>query len=210
MDGTTATVVILIFVFSIISGVTNDKKSPISNQTTYDTETVYNTIEVESLPIHSNVTAASEEALADKLKGFIMKYRNNVSAGDAASIAENIVKYSAQYDVNPRLVTALIARESGFNKYAISTSNAQGLGQLLPSTAAGLGVTDPFDIEDNVRGTVRYMKSLFDRFPDPNKISYSIAGYFEGPNAVMRQDGFHAKSKSYVEDIIKIYNKIPQ
>ncbi len=209
MDGATTTVVILIFVFSIIGAATNKKgdenaPSPVQTQIEERVDVVHTTVEVD-IPPYEFVDDIENK---QKIKTFILSYAKKVSEYEADEISRSIVSYSKQYNVNPKLVTALIARESRFNKYAISSSGACGLGQLLPSTASGLGVSDPFDIDQNVKGTVRYMKSMLDRFNEPNKVPYAIAGYFEGPNAVKRKGGFKPKSKSYVEDILKIYYKI--
>ena len=132
-----------------------------------------------------------------------MKYR---STDEAMTITDSIMRHSRTYNLNPKLVTALIARESKFNPRALSSSGAVGLGQLLPSTARGLDISDPYDIDQNAKGTVRYFKSLVDRFS--GKVSNAIAAYLDGPNAVSRQGGFSAKTKVYVEDILGIYQKI--
>ena len=207
MDGATTTVIILIFVFSIFGAAVNKKEPPQNaSKPAYETGIVHTNVDTD---IPSELFAAGYvDGITNQIKTFVRRYAKKVPESDASQISESIVRYSKQFDVNPRLVTALIARESRFNKYAISSSGAQGLGQLLPSTAAGLSISDPFDIDENVRGTVRYMKSMLDRFSGPNKVPYAIAGYFEGPNAVTRNGGFKPKSKSYVEDILSIYKKI--
>ena len=208
MDGATATVVILIFVFSIFGAVTG-KKDGNSGQSPYNEQPgiVYNTVEAVSIP-GEVFLAGYADGISDKIKSYILRRNKNISEGQAQNITDYILKYSQQFDVNPKVVTALMARESSFNTFAVSSSNAMGLGQLLPSTAAGLGVNDPFDPEQNTMGTVRYLRSLIDRFSGDYKLVYAIAGYFEGPNAVKRASGFKLKSKSYVEDILKISEKI--
>lgn len=205
MDPTITGIIVLLFVFSIVGSVTQKKDN--SFLSVPPTQPVYTTVETEAIPLPL-FSAGYVEGLNDNLKRFIVKKNGRASEWEAQEIAGDIIKYSQQYDVNPKLVAALIARESGFNKYAVSSSGAQGLGQLLPSTSKGLGVTDPFDIDENVKATVRYMKSMLDRFPEPNKVPYAIAGYFEGPNSVNRSGGFKVKSKSYIEDILTLYNKI--
>lgn len=105
--------------------------------------------------------------------------------------------------MNPKLVAALMTRESKFNPRARSSSGAIGLGQLLPSTAKGLNLDDPYDIDQNAKGTVRYFKSLIDRFN--GQVSNAIAGYLEGPNAVMRNGGYSDHTRGYVQDILAIY-----
>lgn len=217
MDGTVATAVILIFVFSILGGVTG--KSPrVSKPSTpdytvstpaYPTGTLHNEVTAGEVPspfFSAGYTADSVNVLTS----FIGKYAKKIDNWEAQSISENLVKYAQMYDVNPKLMCALIARESRFNRFAISSSGAQGLGQLLPSTSRGLGINDPFDIEQNVMGTTRYMRSLLDRFKDqPDKqVIFSIGGYLEGPNALKRNGGFTSATRGYIEDILKLYYKI--
>lgn len=212
MDGSVATVVLLIFVFSIINGVTGNKSKkdyaepPVPIEQKYDTSRTFSSVEI--MPPSSDFTSGYSEDLTSKIKRFILSYAKKVDEWEAQSITDSIVKHSKSYDVNPKLVCGLIARESRFNRFAISSSGAQGLGQLLPSTASGLNVSDPFDIDQNVMGTTRYVKSLLDRFSGINKVPFALAGYLEGPNIVKRNNGFKAPSKQYIEDILKITNKI--
>lgn len=217
MDGTVTTAIILVFVFSILGGVTG--KSPkVSRPSTpdyavstpaYPTGTLHNEVTSGQVPSPTFTAGYSADVIV-AINRFIGSYAKKIDGWESQSIADNVVKYSQIYDVNPRLVTALIARESRFNRFAISSSGAQGLGQLLPSTASGLGISDPFDIEQNVKGTTRYMKSLLDRFKDkPDKqVIFSIGGYLEGPNALKRNGGFTSATRGYIEDILKIYYKI--
>jgi len=219
MDGTVTTVIILIFVFSIIGGVTGKKgtaptrirqyqtEAPGSLPVEVDTGQLYSTVNVTNLP-GAGFTAGYTANLVESMKTFIKGYAPKVEPWEAQQISNNIITYSQKYDVNPKVVFGLIARESRFNRFAVSSSGAQGLGQLLPSTAAGLGVTDGFDIEQNVMGTSRYVRSLMDRFPEPNKVTFSLAGYLEGPNIVKKRGSFKSHTKSYIEDILKISNRI--
>ena len=137
---------------------------------------------------------------------FVKKYR---SADEAKQITDSIMTHSQKFDVNPKIVAALMSRESRFNPRAVSSSNAKGLGQLLPSTAKSLKVTDPFDIDQNSRGTVRYVRYLIDVWRDnPQKVSYALASYLEGHNAIRRNGGFKPATKRYVSDILKVYKTI--
>ncbi len=136
----------------------------------------------------------------------VNKYRKG---DEAEEIANNIMKYSQIYDVNPRLVASLMARESRFNPRALSSSGAVGLGQLLPSTSKGMGVTDPYDIEQNTMGTTKYLKYLLDRFQKSGQqVSFAVAGYLEGPNLVERQQNYSPHAAAYINDILETYRDL--
>lgn len=140
------------------------------------------------------------------IEQYILGFRK---PGQAVEISSAIMKHAQTYNVNPKLVTALMRRESGFNPRAVSSSGAVGLGQLLPSTCKTTGVTNPYDIDDNAKGTVRYVKYLLDKFKNyPDQIRFALAGYLEGPNGVARKNGYTSTTSKYVEDIIGIYNKL--
>ena len=97
-----------------------------------------------------------------------------------AQIDSLVSQNSAQWNVDPALVKAIIANESGFN--ANATSNvAQAWMQLMPGTASGLGVTNAYDPAQNV-GAMKYIKGLLDRFNGDVKMA--VAAYNAGPGAV--------------------------
>ncbi len=75
-----------------------------------------------------------------------------------------IQKYAVKEDVDSRLICALIAQESGFDEKAQSAMGAQGLTQLMPTTAKELGVKDPLDAEQNIAGAARYLHILYHAF----------------------------------------------
>lgn len=94
-----------------------------------------------------------------------------------------IKEHALKYQLDWRLVTALIVQESGFNEYAVSSAGAKGLMQLMPETAKELGVNDPYEPETSIAGATRYLRSLYDLYPDsphPNRIRIALASYNGG------------------------------
>lgn len=93
-----------------------------------------------------------------------------------------IRKYSQVYGVDPSLVRAVMRHESGFNAGAVSPKGAQGLMQLMPGTAALMGVKNAFDPEQNIAGGVGYLRHCLDRFQ--HNVPLAVAAYNAGPERV--------------------------
>jgi hypothetical protein len=128
-------------------------------------------------------------------------------AGDAASAAganPQIVlrarEIARQENVDEQLFLALIYQESRFNACAVSQAGAIGLTQLMPATAADLGV-DPHDIDDNLRGGARYLKQQLSRFNGDRALA--LAAYNAGPGNVARYGGIppFRETQGYVSSI---------
>lgn len=98
------------------------------------------------------------------------------------------------------LIRAVIRAESSFDANAVSSAGAQGLMQLMPGTAAELGVTDSFDPAQNVAGGAAYLKKQLDRFGD---IRLALAAYNMGPGKVTRLEILDPNDAGE-------YNKIPE
>jgi soluble lytic murein transglycosylase-like protein len=104
---------------------------------------------------------------------------------EAASAYDAIIEEKcSQYGVNPALVKSVIQAESGFRANAVSQAGAMGLMQLMPRTARGYGLSDPFDPEQNIDAGVRYLKGQLDRFDGSKELA--LAAYNAGPGNVIK------------------------
>jgi cell wall-associated NlpC family hydrolase len=108
----------------------------------------------------------------------------------------------ARHGVSPALLTAVARAESNFNPRAVSHAGAQGLMQLMPATAKGLGVTDSFDPAQAVDGAARLLAGHLERF---GSVELGLAAYNAGPGAVQRYGGVppYRETQAYVAKIMK-------
>ncbi len=105
------------------------------------------------------------------------------TTGDAA-VDSFIREAGASYGVDPCLVVAVMAQESGYRRYAVSPKGASGYMQLMPETARRFGVADIFDARQNIHAGTRYLRFLLDRFN--GSLELALAGYNAGEGAVER------------------------
>ena len=104
--------------------------------------------------------------------------------------------------IDPALLKGLVAQESGFDPNARSGAGAVGLTQLMPGTAAALGVTDPADPAQSLQGGARYLRQQLDRFGGDERLA--LAAYNAGPGAVTKYGGVppYAETQGYVTKVL--------
>ena len=131
---------------------------------------------------------------------WLARQRNRASQYDAI-----IDRYATLHGVDPVLVRAVIVVESNFDPRCVSNKGARGLMQLMPETAKRYGVRDIFDVEQNIRGGIRYLADLLEMFP--NDVSRALAAYNAGEGAVLRTGGIppYEETTTYVKRALTVY-----
>ena len=159
----------------------------------------------------TNSSSSFQNILDAKLNKVDDNSQNKVFKKDVESRTEIdslIEKYSSKNGLDKDFVKALVKQESGFNPNATSKCGAMGLMQLMPSTAQGLGVSNAYDIEQNIAGGTKYLKSMIDRFNGDEKLA--LAAYNAGPNAVKKYGGIppYQETQNYVKNVLSIYENM--
>jgi soluble lytic murein transglycosylase-like protein len=121
-----------------------------------------------------------------------------------SGVDDLIDKASQKYGVEPDLIKAVISVESGGDPNALSPAGAQGLMQLMPTTAADLGVKNPFDPVENIMAGTRYLRQLLDRYW--GNVRLALAAYNWGMgNLEKRPEAMPRETKSYILKVEHLY-----
>jgi soluble lytic murein transglycosylase-like protein len=121
-----------------------------------------------------------------------------------------LVAAGAAHNIDEDLLASVIKAESGGHVKAVSRAGAQGLMQLMPSTAHTLGVTDSFRADQNIAGGSAYLDALLKRYKD--NLAVALAAYNAGPGAVDRYRGIppFRETRAYVARVIREFNRRKQ
>jgi soluble lytic murein transglycosylase-like protein len=124
-----------------------------------------------------------------------------------ADLHEMLTRAGAAHNIDVDLLASLVKAESGGNAHAVSHAGAQGLMQLMPSTATSLGVTDSFQPDQNVRGGSTYLDALLTKYHD--NLALALAAYNAGPAAVDKYHGIppYNETRAYVARVIHEFNR---
>jgi soluble lytic murein transglycosylase-like protein len=125
------------------------------------------------------------------------------ASAPAAPLIETVDRIAQQNQLSPKLVHSVIQVESNYNPNAVSPKGAQGLMQLIPSTARRFGVSNVFDPADNIQGGARYLKYLLELYKGDNALA--LAAYNAGEGAVSRYGGVppYPETRNYVTQVRK-------
>lgn len=151
------------------------------------------------------------EEIVEAYKRAVLYFNPRIDENSARMIARAILYFSVENNLDPRLVVAVIAVESGFDPKAVSSKGAMGLGQLMPQTAAGMGVRNPFDPIDNLSASIRLIRGHLEKFEgNPQQLALALACYNAGSGAVRRFGGVppYKETQSYINKVISLYKKI--
>ncbi len=143
-------------------------------------------------------TAAQSVATASDFSSFL---------GENQSLDSIFQKAADTYQVPVNLLKAIGKQESDFNPNAVSKCGAQGIMQLMPATAASLGVTNSFDAEENIMGGAKYIAELLNQYN--GNVSYALAAYNAGSNNVAKYGGIppFKETQNYVVKVTNYMNQ---
>ena len=121
-----------------------------------------------------------------------------------------ITQASRKYDVDSRLLKAMIKAESDFDPQAVSRKGAMGLMQIMPQNFEMLNLENPFDPWQNIRAGAQYFKKMYERFN--GKLALSLAAYNAGPTAVDRYKSIppYQETEEYVRRVLRYYRTFKQ
>lgn len=133
---------------------------------------------------------------------FYLKETPSPNAG-SGTLGDQIARSAKAFDLDEALIKAVIKVESNYDPKAVSARGAQGIMQLIPSTAREMQVSDPFNPAENIRGGSRYLRKMLDEFG--GNLELALAAYNAGPGNVRRYGGVppFAETQNYIEQVKK-------
>ena len=153
-------------------------------------------------------TPAKKEVSSLHSPGLTSRHQQ-AGVGERQKIETSILKAARKYDLPANLIKSVIRAESNFQVKAVSHAGAQGLMQLMPATAKAMGVSNPFNIEENIDGGSRYLRKMLDSFGGDLKLA--LAAYNAGPEAVIKYGGKvppYRETQQYVRRVLRFTRQL--
>ena len=160
-----------------------------------------------SVPSVSSAESNPVSLIQAVLANYIQERNTSMDEAESSDLANTIIQYSYQYQVDPLVMGALFAQESNFHQSSISSAGAIGIGQIMPDTAVMLGV-NPYDREENIEGACSYLSTQISNFRDTNMpVELALAAYNAGAGAVYKYGGIppYGETQAYVKLIREKY-----
>jgi len=192
-----------------VSDIFREKLASIQSRVPVKISTNQNAVSFEEL-LNNELSSISEKNGQASNQKPVYNFTTANNALIMNRINQAVETAAQKYNLNPNLIKSVIKAESSFNPYARSNAGAEGLMQLMPSTARVLGVSNSFDINQNIDGGAKYLREKLDQFN--GNISLALAAYNAGPNAVIRYNGIppYTETQNYVKKVLSYledYNK---
>ena len=149
----------------------------------------------------------------------VRRLNRHLSSSEVDKITYSVLFYSDQYDIDPRLVVAMVIAESDFDIHSTSRAGAMGLAQIMPEEASRLGVRNPYDPVQNIGAAVHILRGNLDKYggapwgagviPD-TQIALTMAAYNAGPGAVRKYHGVppYKETQHYVARVTALYKQM--
>jgi len=197
---------IRLFLFSTARAAASDDPSYIEVPTA-------SVLRVETVPDPPAPPALEEERSgAPPLDSEMWEKQKPAAPLTPAEMRQLLARAGQAHNIDADLLASVIHAESNGNPLAVSRAGARGLMQLMPATAATLGVHNSFAPEDNVSGGTAYLDQLLTRYhvdENPDNLALALAAYNAGPEAVDRYHGIppYAETRAYVARVIREFNR---
>jgi soluble lytic murein transglycosylase-like protein len=166
----------------------------------------------------SRSLSPNARAVFEPYRAAIRSFNRRLSEREVDAITSSILLFSERYDVDPRLVMALMIAESSFNPNVTSHKGAMGLGQLMPAEANRLGLTNPYDPVQNIAGSIYLLRGRLDKYSggagqqnlSMQHIILALASYNAGMGAVKKYKGVppYRETRNYVKKVERIYRQL--
>jgi soluble lytic murein transglycosylase-like protein len=172
---------------------------------------------VSSAPLVSQLSPKAK-AVFEPYRNFIIGRNPRLTDKQADDITATLLHFSERMDIDPRLIVAMFIAESDFDPNATSHVGAMGIGQIMPDTARGIGLSNPYDPVQNIAGSIYILRERLHKYSgglpgdqlSMEHIILALAAYNAGPGAVKKYKGVppYRETQKYVRKVERIYRAL--